>query len=137
VDTLTNLAKLTELNPEAATVLLDKSKAGEKITRADSRDALKDQKEKIKVAKDPSKAKPAKPIPAYPLEIIVTMNKDSEKFNDFITATNGGRAKIDFTPILLNPEGRNTTARVLFESTGEKWDDIPLSDLTMIEMSRV
>jgi ParB family chromosome partitioning protein len=146
VDTLSNIAKLYETDSAAGAELLDKAKRGDKITRADSRVALQDAKEKKKELtgkkstqqpKSPAEPSTVTVRPTLGLEISVSMNRHSSRFDEFSAAAQDGRALIDFSPLLASGHESQSTTSIFFEKTNETWTDVSLHDLLIVEMTKL
>ena len=146
VDTLSNIAKLYETDPAAGAEFLDKAKSGGKITRADSRVALQDAKDKKAVAAGQPATPRTKP-PAAPsavtkrtapgLEISVSMGIDCPRFGEFMEAAQDGRALIDFGPLLASAPGSQRTSSIFFEKSNVRWPEVLLSELQIVEIAKL
>lgn len=162
VDTLTNIAKLFEVDQPAAVALVGKAEAGQKVTRAESSGALRDAKAKRKAgsapARDPrtvdfieGKSDAAAPrragqsqsfaarSKAFGLEIAVAMDRsrDPLTFMHFMHEAGDGRALIDFAPLIEATPGSFNQVDVYFERTGVTWDNVPLSDLLFVSIGKL
>lgn len=162
VDTLANLAKLTEVKPEAAQELIDKASKGEGLTRETSRKALKEAKTEkneakhkgdkagaqIKSTEEPGAVRQTKgaalPAPEaiekepglaqYWPFVYVAMAPESVTSDDFEAARQGLPAWIDFGAFFKKSEGGITTKTtdVYFGGPGKSLSGVPLADLRIV-----
>ncbi len=159
VDTLTNIAKLFEVDQPAAAELVGKAEAGQKVTRAETSGALRDAKAKRKAKSEPvrdprthdfmngkadaegvQKITPGgKVAPSrMGLEIVVVPSARSElNLKHWRTSLQGGRAVIEFSSLIAAQPGSFRKVQVLFEKSGVILADVLLGDLIILEINKL
>jgi hypothetical protein len=65
------------------------------------------------------------------------MGSHCPRFGEFIEAAQDGRALIDFAPLLASAPGSQRTASIFFEKSNVTWPEVSLSELQIVEITKL